>query len=362
MLTYIFAGLVMISVNCEPFAQNQGELPSVLVTPNQLASGALLRLQQNQFSQAGVRENQKLLLLPINNQVPLGTFSRLQQNPTSQPGVYPYNPNQNRHLASREDGGTELPTFPREIVQKSPNSPNDRDMEGKSEAEGGLQVAERQRTIILSNSVVPGTFLRLQQNPFVQPGVILSSSAQPRSHWSGDEGKDVVTKTPKHDDEESEDVSNGNQRKTGELQPSLEKRPNQPTLGKLIRLQQDPTLQPGVFFYNPTRPRVPGGEEIDADEENDEIETTTRKGVNSQPAAENDGEKDLHNAKLADSNAEKGNYYIYHPTGLLQEVTYSTKDDPANMAFMTSLKYKNVNPIREPIYTYDPQTFVFRKV
>ncbi|KAJ8922028.1 hypothetical protein NQ315_008668 [Exocentrus adspersus] len=62
------------------------------------------------------------------------------------------------------------------------------------------------------------------------------------------------------------------------------------------------------------------------------------------------------------TNAEKGVYYIYHPTGLLQRVVYATKDDAERMAFSAQLKYENVEPITGPIYTYDPETYVFRKL
>jgi len=58
--------------------------------------------------------------------------------------------------------------------------------------------------------------------------------------------------------------------------------------------------------------------------------------------------------------SNEGVYYIYHPTGLLQKVTFSTKDDPKKMSFAARLKYQNVEPISGPVYTYDPNTFVFK--
>ncbi|XP_030762060.1 pollen-specific leucine-rich repeat extensin-like protein 2 [Sitophilus oryzae] len=72
----------------------------------------------------------------------------------------------------------------------------------------------------------------------------------------------------------------------------------------------------------------------------------------------------LENAKLQSTNGvtSKGHYYIYHPGGLLQKVVYSTKDDAENMAFSAQLKYKNVDPVRGPIYTYDPDTYVFSRL
>lgn len=59
---------------------------------------------------------------------------------------------------------------------------------------------------------------------------------------------------------------------------------------------------------------------------------------------------------------ERGVYYIYHPTGLLQKVTYLTQDDQANMAYSAKLKYENVDPINGPVYTYDPQSFEFKRL
>ncbi|KAJ8982273.1 hypothetical protein NQ317_007246 [Molorchus minor] len=59
---------------------------------------------------------------------------------------------------------------------------------------------------------------------------------------------------------------------------------------------------------------------------------------------------------------EQGVYYIYHPDGLLQRVVYKTRDDEKNMAFNAQLKYENVQPIKGPIFTYDPKTLVFRKL
>lgn len=61
-------------------------------------------------------------------------------------------------------------------------------------------------------------------------------------------------------------------------------------------------------------------------------------------------------------NEDQGVYYIYHPNGLLQKVVYATNDDLEKMAFSARLKYENVEPIRDPIYTYDPETYVFKRI
>lgn len=69
------------------------------------------------------------------------------------------------------------------------------------------------------------------------------------------------------------------------------------------------------------------------------------------------------NEKLTESMAEDGGiYYIYHPSGLLQKVSYLTKDDAKHMLFAAKLKYENVEPVAGPVYTYDPTTFVFKKI
>lgn len=59
---------------------------------------------------------------------------------------------------------------------------------------------------------------------------------------------------------------------------------------------------------------------------------------------------------------EKGVYYVYHPNGMLQKVEYTTKNDEKNMAYFAQLKYENVDPIKEPIYTYDPETLELKRV
>lgn len=59
---------------------------------------------------------------------------------------------------------------------------------------------------------------------------------------------------------------------------------------------------------------------------------------------------------------ERGTYYLYHPDGRLQRVVYTTKADVQDMGFSAQLKYQNVEPIKEPIYTYDPQTLLLRQI
>ncbi|ENN78515.1 hypothetical protein YQE_05016, partial [Dendroctonus ponderosae] len=69
------------------------------------------------------------------------------------------------------------------------------------------------------------------------------------------------------------------------------------------------------------------------------------------------------NEKLTKNEAgDVGIYYIYQPSGLLQRVSYLTKDDVKQMLFSAKLKYENVEPVAGPVYTYDPTTFVFKKI
>ncbi|KAL3286360.1 hypothetical protein HHI36_000867 [Cryptolaemus montrouzieri] len=53
---------------------------------------------------------------------------------------------------------------------------------------------------------------------------------------------------------------------------------------------------------------------------------------------------------------QEGAYYIYHPHGLLQQVRYQTENDKKNMLFSARLKYKDVEPIRSPIFSYNLNT------
>lgn len=63
-----------------------------------------------------------------------------------------------------------------------------------------------------------------------------------------------------------------------------------------------------------------------------------------------------------DSFTQQGVYYIYHPSGLLQRIAYSTKSDVENMGYTAQLKYQDVEPIKDPIYTYDPNTYAVQQI
>ncbi|CAG9823779.1 unnamed protein product [Phaedon cochleariae] len=121
--------------------------------------------------------------------------------------------------------------------------------------------------------------------------------------------------------------------------------------GQLISLQQGIEATPGVYLYNPTtNPEISPVR----DREVEQLEETTT-GKKSGP--------EMNGKSIEVAGVEKtGAYYIYHPNGLLQKVGYSTKDDVLNMSFMARLRYTNVEAIDGPIYTYDPQSYVFRKL
>ncbi|GJQ74467.1 hypothetical protein Trydic_g21336 [Trypoxylus dichotomus] len=72
--------------------------------------------------------------------------------------------------------------------------------------------------------------------------------------------------------------------------------------------------------------------------------------------------QNLREREEAVENVDMGVYYIYHPSGLLQRINYATQNDLRNMAYRAEFKYQDVEPIVDPIYTYDPNTFTLRQV
>ncbi|CAH1176358.1 unnamed protein product [Phaedon cochleariae] len=91
-----------------------------------------------------------------------------------------------------------------------------------------------------------------------------------------------------------------------------------------------------------------------------EAATTTEAYTEAESANSVDGEEQ--SQKLVQPVDQQGIYFIYHPSGLLQRVDYSTREDTAKMAYSANFKYENVEPISGPIYTYDPMTFVFKRL
>ncbi|EEZ99119.1 uncharacterized protein LOC100141951 [Tribolium castaneum] len=143
-------------------------------------------------------------------------------------------------------------------------------------------------------------------------------------------------------------------------------RPSGPPLSLPLR-QQLPRQEygpPPQTYSTPAKEYGPPGATTEEPQETTTIEvpTTTE---NVQEQLNNSKAPVKGNEKLTeDSSAvtQQGIYYIYHPNGLLQRVIYMTKDDAGNMVYSAQLKYENVDPIREPIYTYDPKTFVLKQL
>lgn len=77
--------------------------------------------------------------------------------------------------------------------------------------------------------------------------------------------------------------------------------------------------------------------------------------------AVNDRSKNSENLQESDQ-GNVGVYYIYHPSGLLQRVEYNTRSDEENKEYVAQLKYKDVEPIKDPIYTYDPNTLTLQQI
>ncbi|KAG5894504.1 hypothetical protein JTB14_029914 [Gonioctena quinquepunctata] len=93
-----------------------------------------------------------------------------------------------------------------------------------------------------------------------------------------------------------------------------------------------------------------------------ESEVTTTEVPTTTGAPFNNTEGGFERLQKDDNLTNKGVYYIYHPEGRLQRVVYSTKDDVKKMEYSARLTYENVQPIRGPIYTYDQNDYVFRRV
>lgn len=110
------------------------------------------------------------------------------------------------------------------------------------------------------------------------------------------------------------------------------------------------------------RAKVP---QVETTTEQDDVNgTTTEQPISAENTTRSAASEDKDKEKLVegsdDSFMQQGVYYIYHPSGLLQRIVYSTKNDVENMGYTAQLKYQDVEPIREPIYTYDPNTYVLQ--
>ncbi|KAF2884469.1 hypothetical protein ILUMI_21707 [Ignelater luminosus] len=115
--------------------------------------------------------------------------------------------------------------------------------------------------------------------------------------------------------------------------------------------------------YNPPQATVTEAEgnstedsviESSTEPQSEQIQTQTKKN----PKDKNEKLLEIAQGEPVD----QGVYYLYHPSGVLQRVAYATSNDVKNMAYVAQLKYQDVEPIREPIYTYDPETFLLQQV
>lgn len=61
-------------------------------------------------------------------------------------------------------------------------------------------------------------------------------------------------------------------------------------------------------------------------------------------------------------NAEGQSYYIYHPNGLLEKVTYSPSNNLQTVAVTAPLREASTRIITEPIFTYDPATYAVQRL
>ncbi|XP_065157318.1 uncharacterized protein [Atheta coriaria] len=137
--------------------------------------------------------------------------------------------------------------------------------------------------------------------------------------------------------------------------------------GEQFRLPARPLFQRQQSVYGP--PEV-ATEEVttETDVTTTEVPTTTeyipRRVVRTKSAKKDnvkvENKQDNAEAGIGQEFQQEGVYYIYHPDGLLQRVIYATKSE--DMGYTAKLTYKDVEPIKEPIYTYDPQSLKFSQI
>lgn len=140
--------------------------------------------------------------------------------------------------------------------------------------------------------------------------------------------------------------------------PKEENAPPQPEYGppKQEYGPPKPVYGPPKPVYGPPAELTTTTEAIETT--TSEFAATTVVSVNSTSNGTNSTSARLERGDSVD----KGVYYIYHPSGALQRVVYATKDDVENMEYSANIKYQNVEPIKGPIYTYDPQTYLFTRI
>ncbi|ERL95324.1 hypothetical protein D910_12590 [Dendroctonus ponderosae] len=110
--------------------------------------------------------------------------------------------------------------------------------------------------------------------------------------------------------------------------------------------------------YGPPSPSYGPPPEISLTTTTETAETTTDLPTTTEPLSESVAAEN----KTSKLQQPTGSYYIYHPSGVLQKVSYISNNDEHKMSFDVKLKYENVDPIRGPVYTYDPQTQVLQRI
>lgn len=137
-------------------------------------------------------------------------------------------------------------------------------------------------------------------------------------------------------------------------------------LGVQFARQEVPQVYyiPPDYKYNPTR-REPTTTEADIEKATTERSFNVESDTEPESEQINSAGKTKETERLSEgageeSFSQQGTYYIYHPSGLLQRIAYATKNDNANMGFTAQLRYQDVEPITDPIYTYDPNTFILQ--
>lgn len=143
--------------------------------------------------------------------------------------------------------------------------------------------------------------------------------------------------------------------------PQGQKRFRNQEAGKLLRVANLPNLTSSkIFYYVPTNVNIAGKaaqnkQEVPALMTDSQFVENTMKLI-----LETEKTKMESNEKLTDG-GNSGIYYIYHPNGVLQKIEYETKNDDVE-TISTRVRYKMVEPIMGPIYTYDPETLVYRQI
>lgn len=131
--------------------------------------------------------------------------------------------------------------------------------------------------------------------------------------------------------------------------------------GKLLRVvpnQSDPTNSK-IFYYVPASLDI-SGEMKQKKQEIPQIMTDSEFVENTMKLAM-ETEKTKMESKERLQAENTGTYYIYHPNGVLQRIEYETRNDD-DETVSTRVRYKVVEPIKGPIYTYDPETLLYRQI